>query len=267
MSSFWSRIVVAVAALPLVLGAVYLGHAWLLILALLVAAVSQHEFYRLARPLRPLAIAGYAATAAALVGASQGGVQWMVAGFLLTLPLAFLLKGVSETKQATAVSVGSTVLGAAWIAFGLGYVLLLREIPTYGRLIAFTVLLADFANNTLAYFAGRMIGRHRLAPTISPGKTWEGFFFGVAGAVFVTWISLYDKRHEFLSMWQALVLGLAIALAGALGDLFESSLKRDVQVKDTGRLLGGHGGMLDRIDSLLFASVAAFYVVAIFATV
>ncbi len=264
MSSFWSRIVVAALGLPIVLGAVYLGHTWLLLLILLAAVVAQHEFYRLARPLRPLAIAGYAATAAALVGASHGGFEWMTGGFLLTLPLAFLLKGISETRQASAVSVGSTVLGTCWIAFGLAYVLLLREIPTYGRLLAFTVLLADFANNTLAYFAGRMIGKHRLAPTISPGKTWEGFFFGVAGAVFVTWISLYDKRHEFLSMWQALVLGLAVALAGALGDLFESSLKRDVQVKDTGRLLGGHGGMLDRIDSLLFASVAAFYVVAAF---
>ena len=76
-----------------------------------------------------------------------------------------------------------------------------------------------------------------------------------------SFFTLYDDRHEFLSIWQTVALGLTIALAGAAGDLFESALKRDLQVKDSGRLLGGHGGMLDRIDALLFASVAAFYTV------
>jgi phosphatidate cytidylyltransferase len=82
--------------------------------------------------------------------------------------------------------------------------------------------------------------------------------------VFVSFIALYDTRHKYLTSWEAVVFGLVIVLAAAAGDLFESMLKRDMQVKDTGRLLGGHGGMLDRIDALLFAGVAAYYLVLAF---
>jgi len=79
--------------------------------------------------------------------------------------------------------------------------------------------------------------------------------------VFVSFIALYDTRHTYLTSWQAIALGLVVVLTSAAGDLFESMLKRDMEVKDTGRLLGGHGGMLDRVDALLFAAPAAFYVV------
>jgi len=87
--------------------------------------------------------------------------------------------------------------------------------------------------------------------------TWEGFLFGTAATIFVAFVALY-KQH-YLSIWQSVVLGAAIAIAAPLGDLFESALKRDMQVKDSGRLLAAHGGVLDRIDSLLFAVVASYY--------
>jgi phosphatidate cytidylyltransferase len=128
-----------------------------------------------------------------------------------------------------------------------------------GRLIVFTVLIAVFAADTLAFFAGRLLGRHKLAPTMSPGKTWEGFVAGTIAAVAVAFFALYEDRETYLAIWEALLLGVVVALAAALGDLFESALKRDMQVKDTGRLLGGHGGVLDRVDSLLWAAPAAFY--------
>ena len=126
------------------------------------------------------------------------------------------------------------------------------------------MLLAVWAGDTLAYFVGRLIGRHKLAPTISPGKTWEGFVGGTVATIFVTFVALYDTRHEFLSIGQALLLGLALAAAAPLGDLFESLLKRDMGVKDSGNVLAGHGGVLDRIDAQLFAAVAAFYVILAF---
>jgi phosphatidate cytidylyltransferase len=116
-----------------------------------------------------------------------------------------------------------------------------------------------FAADTVAYFAGRLFGRHKLAPALSPGKTWEGFLAGSAAALFVAFISLY--RTGFVDGWRSLVLGGVVAVSSALGDLFESALKRDMRVKDSGRLLAGHGGMLDRLDSHLFTAVAAYYTI------
>ncbi len=264
MTSFWSRVLVGAAALPAVLGLVWLGGWWLFVLAAATALAALHEFYWMTRPLRPLVLAGYAGALVALLGARLGGIEWALGGFLTTFALAFLLKGVAETRQSTTVAVGSTVLGAGWIGLGLAHILLLRDISVHARLATFTVLLAVWAADTAAYFVGILVGRHKLAPVLSPGKTWEGLTAGALAAVLVTFFALYQERGTFLPIWQSLVLGAAIALAGPVGDLFESSLKRDMRVKDTGRLLGGHGGMLDRVDSLLFAAVAAFYVILAF---
>jgi phosphatidate cytidylyltransferase len=264
MSQFVSRLLVTVFGVPVVLGLAWLGGWWLFGLALFATIVALHELYVMARGLRPLVLAGYAGALAALLGAQLGGAPWMLGGFVLTLLLAFLLYGIAETRQTATVTMSSTVLGTAWIALGIGHVLLLRSLPEHGRLIVLTVLLAVFADDTAAYLVGRVIGRHKMAPALSPGKTWEGFLAGTIAAVAVSFFALYEERETFLSIWQALVLGGVIALAGAAGDLFESALKRDLQVKDSGQLLGGHGGMLDRIDALLFAGTASFYVVLAF---
>ena len=264
MSNLASRIAVAVVGLPLVLSFVHLGGWWLFFLAGAAGLAALHEFFAITRPLRPLVIAGYAGLGLILLGIQLGGLEWGAGGLLATLALAFLLKGIAATRSPATVAVGVTALGAGWIGFGLGYLLLLRDIPAHAELTTYTVLLVVFAGDTAAYFVGRLVGRHKLAPTISPGKTWEGFAAGLFASVLVAFIALYEERDEFLTVGQALVLGLVIGLAGPAGDLFESAVKRDMRVKDAGRLLAGHGGMLDRIDSLLFASVAAFYVVAAF---
>jgi phosphatidate cytidylyltransferase len=188
----------------------------------------------------------------------------MLGGFLATFVLAFVLNSFAETRPPATVAVGATIFGAAWIGFGLGFLLLLREMSDEPKLIIFTVLLTVFAADTLAYFGGRLLGRHKLAPTLSPGKTWEGFVVGSVAGVFVSFIALYDTRATYLTIWEAVVLGIVVVLAAAAGDLFESALKRDMEVKDTGRLLGGHGGVLDRVDSLLFAGIAAYYLVLAF---
>jgi phosphatidate cytidylyltransferase len=261
MSNLVSRVLVTVVGLPVVLWLVYLGGWWLFGLVLVAALVALHELYAMARGLRPLVLAGYAGALATLLGAQLGGPEWMVGGFMLTILFAFLLYGIAETRQTATVTMGSTVLGVAWIALGLSHLLLLRGLPDFGRIAVFAVLISVFADDTIAYVFGRLVGRHKLAPSLSPGKTWEGFVAGTIAAVAASFFTLYDDRAEFLTIAEAIGLGLAVALAGAAGDLFESALKRDLQVKDSGALLGGHGGMLDRIDSLLFAGVAAFYVV------
>jgi phosphatidate cytidylyltransferase len=183
----------------------------------------------------------------------------MLAGFLATLLVAFLLYLLAPTRAPATVAISGTLLGAAWIGLGLACVLLLREYPDHGRLAVFAVLIAVWADDTVAYLIGRLLGRHKFSPALSPAKTWEGFLAGTVAAVFVTFVALYDQ--DFLSIPESLVLGAVVAIAGALGDLFESALKRDMQVKDSGTLLAGHGGMLDRVDALLFAVPAAYFTV------
>jgi phosphatidate cytidylyltransferase len=261
MPNLLSRLVVGAIGLPLVLGLVWLGGWWLFALATVVGLLALHEYYAMTRPLRPIVIAGYLGLVLTLLAAQVGGFAWIPGGLATTFALAFLLKGVADTRQSATVAVGGTMLGVAWIGLGLVFLLLLRDLPSHGRLASFTLLLAVWAGDSAAFFVGRLVGRHKLAPRISPAKTWEGFVAGTAATIFVTFVALYDTRREFLSIGQSLLLGLAIAAAAPLGDLFESLLKRDMGVKDTGRVLGGHGGILDRIDAPLFASVAAFYTI------
>ena len=256
------RVVVAVPLLVAVLAAAYFDGWWLVAVALVGAIVALHELYTTIRPLRPLVLAGFAGVVVGLVGAHVGGVEWLLAGLLSTFVFAFVLYGIADTRQSGTVTIATTILGAFWIGAGIGHLILLREVSDddyFGRLAIFTVLLAVWAADTAAYFAGRLIGRHKLAAIMSPGKTWEGFFAGVAASLLVCFFALYQDRGEFLEIWEALVLGAVLVVAGTIGDLFESAVKRDMQVKDTGRVLGGHGGVLDRIDSLLFASVAGYY--------
>ena len=260
MSNGLSRVVVAAILLPIVLGAVYLGGWYLFSLVAIAAAIALHEYWLLGRALSPLAPAGYIGGALALLGAQLDGVGWMLGGALTTFALAFLLKAISEARAAATAAISSTVTGALW----LGFLILLRHLPEHGRLALYTVLLAVWAGDTLAYLGGRLLGRHKMAPSTSPGKTWEGFVFGTAATVFVAFVAMY-KQH-FLSIPQSIVLGAIIAVAGPLGDLFESLLKRDAGVKDSGTLLGGHGGMLDRLDAFLFAAPAAYFAILAFTT-
>jgi phosphatidate cytidylyltransferase len=264
MTAIASRLLVAAVGLPVVLGMVWLGGWWLFALVTAAALIGVHEFVTMARPLRPLAPAAYVGTVLALVGAEKGGVVWMLGGFLTVFLVAFALNAVASTRAPSTAAIGSTVLGAAWIGLGLGHLVLLRRMHDEPRLLAFAVLLTVFGADTFAYFGGRLLGRRKLAPSLSPGKTWEGFFVGSLAGVFVSFIALYDTRDRYLTIWEAVVLGLVVVLAAVAGDLFESMLKRDMQVKDTGHLLGGHGGMLDRADAVLFAGAAAYYLVLAF---
>lgn len=258
MSTLLSRLVIAVPGLVLVLGAAYLGGWFLFALAAVGALLALHELYRLARQLRPLVLAGYGGAVGALFGAQLGGLEWMVGGFLASFVLAFVFAAVSETRQSTTVAISTTVLGAAWIGLGLGFLLLIREAPEGDHLALFAVLLTVFVADTFAYIGGRFAGRHKMTPVVSPGKTWEGFIVGSIAGVLTTWVWLYEENY-LSDGWHSFLLGGVVVIAAAMGDLFESLVKRDLGAKDTGRLLLGHGGMLDRVDSLLFAGPAAYF--------
>ena len=150
-----------------------------------------------------------------------------------------------------------TVFSIWWIGLAFAHAVLLRELPHGGGIIV-DMLVGTFLGDTGAYFGGRMYGQRPLAPRLSPNKTVEGLMIGMVTAVFATWFAgLYQ---DWLPGTHALLLGIGVALAAPIGDLFESLIKREAQTKDTGRLFGAHGGALDRLDAVFFTVVTGYYI-------
>jgi len=253
MGNLASRVLVVALLAPPVLGAMYVG-GWLLVaVAVIGAALGLDELYRMTKLHRPIVIAGQLGAAGMIVGAHWGGLQWALFPLPLLLFLTFLLAAMVAMRESATVSVAITVFGVVWIGFGVASLVLLRDTPDIGGDLLFAVVLGTWAADIFAYFGGRALGRHRLAPAISPKKTVEGLVIGVIFGTLTVWWVLYDKVDRF----DAAIIGLVVAFAAPWGDLFESFVKRDLGVKDSGTLLGGHGGVLDRIDALLFAAPAA----------
>jgi phosphatidate cytidylyltransferase len=151
------------------------------------------------------------------------------------------------------------------VGFLLAHALALRQLDggaDQGRDWLLFALLVTFATDTGAFFTGRAVGRHRMAPTVSPGKTWEGAFGGFACAVGVA-LALEPLLGLEVPLWQAALIGAAVGLLAQAGDLAESRLKRAARVKDTGGILPGHGGVLDRLDSIVFTVPVVYYLVAL----
>jgi phosphatidate cytidylyltransferase len=154
-------------------------------------------------------------------------------------------------------SMAITVLGITWIGLPFAHAVLLRELPSHGGALVIDVLVGTFLTDTAAYAGGRLFGRRPLAPTLSPSKTVEGLAFGLIGGTMGFWFAgLYQ---DWLSGVDALVMGISIAAFAVIGDLFESMVKRDLRIKDSGHVFGPHGGLLDRLDALLFTVVVAYY--------
>ncbi len=244
-----------------VLAVVVVVHGGLIffLLMLVLALLGLNEFYRLTRKYRPLPLAGFLGVALMATMAwffSPVAVFGAVCAGVLFTALLGLLAG---PKPGVTVRMGVTVLGMLYLGLGFSAVLLMRQLDV-GTAALLTVIFGTWAGDTMAYFTGRFFGSTPMAPVLSPKKTWEGFAGGAISTVLlVVFIGLYTP----LGAADSLVLGAVIAVAGPLGDLFESLVKRDVQIKDSGRGIPGHGGVLDRFDALIFASVAAYFVLTL----
>jgi phosphatidate cytidylyltransferase len=247
-----------------VLAVVLIDRGGALFFALVVALglLGLNEFYRLVRRYKPLVLAGFAGLALMLTFAWWYSTPALLGAVAATLALsAFLGMRVGPRPGVTA-RIGVTALGALYVGLGFGFLLLTRrlalpEAPEFGRDMVLTVVFGTWAGDTMAYFTGKWFGSTPMTPVLSPKKTWEGFGGGLIGTVLlVVLIGLYTE----LGPLQSLVLGATIGVAGPIGDLFESLVKRDVQIKDSGRGIPGHGGVLDRFDALLWTSVACYFV-------
>jgi phosphatidate cytidylyltransferase len=255
MGDLGARLAVAVPAALFAIAIIVAGGGWFAAGLTALGWVCLHELFAMYGETRPPKLAGFLGLAGVVLAALLGDLLHVMIAFAAFFPLLFLVTAI--TRGATGPGVAIVVLGVAWIGLGLAHAVLLRELP-HGGGIVIDVALAVFVGDAGAYFGGRAFGVRPLAPRISPSKTVEGLVAGVTCTVLAAWLA--GTYQDWLSHGQALLLGLAVAAVAPLGDLFESFLKRDAGAKDTGVLFGAHGGALDRLDAVLFAAVAGYYV-------
>jgi phosphatidate cytidylyltransferase len=221
--------------------------------------ICMRELYEMMRRARPIDLAGFLGLLALCLTALYGERRQLPLVLVLTVPLTFLLAIARPQRRNVSWGIAATMLGIVWIGLAMAHAVLLRQLPHGGALVVDT-LIGTFIGDTSAYFGGRAWGRTPLAPNISPNKTVAGLFSGIAGGTLAFWLFGLAYQHEWFHGGDRLLIGLSVALAAPVGDLFESLVKRDLGVKDTGRIFGAHGGALDRLDAALFSIVAAYYV-------
>jgi phosphatidate cytidylyltransferase len=250
------------AAVPAVAFAIFIVSQGGLIFALGLLAlgvVAMGELYGMMSRVRPAALAGFLTLAALLLAALYGDQYQLLLVLAASVPVTFVLSLLRPRREHLSWSMGVVFLGILWIAVPLAHAVLVRGLPHGGGLVL-DVLIGTFLNDTFAYFAGRAWGSRPIAPRISPNKTLEGLLGGIVGGTLCFWLFAVAYQHEWFKGPDALLIGFCVTCAAPLGDLFESALKRDLEVKDAGRFFGAHGGVLDRLDGVFFTAVVAYYV-------
>ncbi|MHB8491453.1 MAG: phosphatidate cytidylyltransferase [Solirubrobacteraceae bacterium] len=254
-SELLARTLTAIPAALLAIFLVVEGGAIFTIGVFAVGWVGMHELFSMYRRARPVDLAGLIALAALMLAALYGGRAQILLVTVAVLPLLFALTMVQRRPSAGGLAV--TLLGIYWIGLALAHAVLLRRAP-HGGGVLFDVLLGALLGDTGAYIGGHLFGEHPMAPRISPGKTLEGLVIGMMCAIAGVWLA--SRFQEWLPANHALLLGAGVALVSPLGDLFESFIKREAHIKDSGRIFGPHGGVLDRLDAVMFAVVVGYYI-------
>ncbi len=258
-SDLGSRILVAIPAIAFAITIIYFGAATFALGVLALGLVCMHELFGMLERMRPVRLAGFLGLGGLVAAAALGNERDVLFALVAFLPVLFLLTVASPVRERITLSLAATVLGVYWIGLALAHAVLLRGLDHGGALV-FMVLLGTFVGDTGAYLGGRAFGTRKLAPRVSPNKTWEGLGVGIAVCVLVVWYTSRTYDGNWIGGTQGLLLGLAVALTAPIGDLFESLIKRDVGTKDTGGLFGVHGGALDCLDAALFSLIAGYHV-------
>ena len=262
------RTISAVAAIPVVIAVIWFGTPWVTILAAGWGMGAAFEFYNLVKRSKgfsPLTYLGVIFVLLYIISPHFEGTPFNiipVSSVLLTalvmVPLIILLVRNKDKENAFAIWAW-TIAGVLYIGWLLSHYVALRNVAD-GRDWVFLAIFCTFASDISAYLVGRTIGRHKMAPYISPNKTWEGAAGGVIGSIIISLVVVLISGLS-IGWWGAVILGILISIIGQLGDLVKSLFKRNMEVKDSGNVLPGHGGFLDRMDSIAFAGAVVYYLV------
>ncbi len=259
------RVITALWGIPLLIVIIWFGgELGFTILVAIVGLLAALEFYKMvaAAKVPPLTYFGLIWTLLFILSPyfNYDFLTPLLLTSAVILPLIWLL--LRSQKEMAFASWAWTVAGILYVGWLLSYLVALRDLET-GRDWVFLALFTTFGSDTAAFFVGRALGKRPLALHISPGKTWEGAIGGVLGAIIVSLVLVIPLNLP-LSYGQVILLGLIVSIFGQLGDLIESLLKRNMGVKESGKLIPGHGGILDRMDSLVLAGVVVYYYVLLF---
>jgi phosphatidate cytidylyltransferase len=250
------RIAFAIPAIAVAIFIVWQGEEVFALGLVVLGVVALGELYLLMGRVRPPALAGFVTLAALIAAALYGEPRHVIMVLVGSFPVVFFLAVLRPRREHVSWAIAAVMFGILWVGLPMVHAVWLRELP-HGDGLLVDVLVATFVGDTFAYFGGRWYGSRRIAPLISPNKTLEGLIAGFVGGAFAFWCAgLYQ---DWLTGWHALLIGVLVAIAAPIGDLFESMVKRDLEVKDTGRLFGPHGGVLDRLDAVFFTVVVGYY--------
>jgi phosphatidate cytidylyltransferase len=248
------------AAIPAIAVAIFIvaqGEVVFALGVIVLGVLAQTELYTMMGRVTPASLAGFVTMAGLVLAAYLGDASQVLLVLACSFPVVFVLALMRPRREHVSWAIAVTYLGILWIGLALAHAVLLRELEHGGGLLL-DVLIGTFIADTAAYFGGRTFGRRPLAPQISPNKTLEGLVFGIVGGTLAFWLFAVAYQDWFAGP-DALLIGFVVALVAPIGDLFESLVKRDLEVKDTGRFFGPHGGVLDRLDAVLFTVVAGYY--------
>jgi phosphatidate cytidylyltransferase len=221
------------------------------------ATIGLIELVRMTRDTQPFLAVAVIVAAGMVVAAYYGDQYQIILAGVALFPLMFFAAALRPSLQGVTGSMAVTAFGVLWIGIPFAHAVLLRELPLHGGALLIDVLVGTFITDTAAYGGGRLFGRHQLAPKLSPNKTVEGLAIGFIGGTLGFWFAgLYQ---DWLTGIDALIMGMVVAALAPVGDLFESMIKRDLSIKDSGNVFGPHGGLLDRLDAVLFTIVAGYY--------
>jgi phosphatidate cytidylyltransferase len=261
------RVITGAVGVPLVILAIWFGDPWPWFTLLIAAAAlaGTYEFYRMANFDRrePLLYLGLLCSLALVLSSHYRSHDVLSIVITATVLISLICLLCRPSRENAFRNWAWTIVGALYVGWMLSYWLSLRGLED-GLNWVYLAMLTTFANDTGAFFIGRARGKHKLAPAISAAKTWEGaiggLLSGIAAAVVIATVLNLISPFTF-RYWQIILLGFLVGLFAQLGDLVESLLKRNMGVKESGNLLPGHGGILDRFDSLIFVGVVVYYYV------
>lgn len=270
MKEFLKRLAVVVFAIPLSVWLIYQGGLPLIVVIITLSSITIWEYYKLlekksAEPLITLGVIAHIFILSGMYYSTVSGiyeVSFVTIAFFTLLILSF---GIWKKSESSLLSSSATLSGILYITMSFGFLIYLREIEHQGMFfylfkstkinagagLVMTIFISIWICDTVAYLSGMAFGRHKLIPSVSPKKTWEGAIGGFIGAVLAFYFSAIWLAPGF-NVFHSIICGIIVGTIGQIGDLAESKLKRDAGVKDSSNIIPGHGGLLDRFDSILF---------------